>query len=450
MRRCRSRALARILPAGALLVGVLLGMALVPATAEAVPPPAAVPSRCEPTPDGYRCLVGPVPVPADRTVEFVTGVAAPSEAGYLTSAQATLVDSAGQPVDHRAVHLHHAVWANPMRDDLTCDAYDDGLPDYERFFASGKERTAITLPDGYGYHWSNRAPQPHTRSAPYWALVAMLDGGSGHRGVRIELDIAFVPEGEAEGIVPVRPVWLDVRNCSSHPVYDVEEGSGQGGVHEETWTHPMPLDGRLVAAGGHLHDGGLGLRLERAADGRELFTSRPVYSRPGRPRCLTGMTTFADPQGPRVSAGEEIRLISRYDSTRAWPNVMGIMLAAVAPAGPRSPVAGVPEAADPTGLPPPRLHVRPRGEAPRPCLEAPGAGADARPARGAPSGARGTPRGRAPGRGTAGDAPAAGGGEPRQPALPATGGGAGLTGLGLVTAGVALARRRQRPGVPRR
>ena len=43
------------------------------------------------------------------------------------------------------IHLHHGVWLNLSRNDLT----DPGLP--ERFFASGEEKTWSQLPAGFGY-----------------------------------------------------------------------------------------------------------------------------------------------------------------------------------------------------------------------------------------------------------------------------------------------------------
>jgi hypothetical protein len=322
-------------------------------TPRPLPPPGAVPSWCERTATGYRCVAGPVAVPPNQTVELMTGVAAPSEAGYLTSARASLVDAEGQEIAPEAVHLHHAVWLNPTRRDLTCDAYDDRLPDYERFFASGKERTPVVLPDGYGYYWSNGGPQPHTQSAPGWGMVAMLDGRAGKADVFIELEVGFVPEGQASGMTAIRPVWLDVRNCSSNPVYDVPRGSGEDGVHRESWTHELALGGRFVFLGGHLHDGGLALELRNATTGDELFTSRPVYGRPDDPWGLTGMTTMSDPAGPTVDAGDRLRLTAAYDSARARPNVMGIMLGALVPA--RSDPAQVGD----RGAPPPPSSPRP-------------------------------------------------------------------------------------------
>ncbi len=308
----------------------LLLVAAAATPAPATPAPGVVVSECERTQFGYRCTAGPIDVPAGEMVEFMTGVAAPSQAGYITSARATLVDGRGKPIAHHMVHLHHAVWLNPMREDMTCESYDGGFPNYERFFASGKERTKLALPPGYGYYWNNGIAQGWTQSAPWWALVAHLDGMHGNDDTYIRLDMDFTPLDEAGRITEIRPVWLDVRNCSSEPEYDVAKGEGANGVAKETWSYRMPQGGRFVFLGGHLHDGGLRLTLRNVTRDRALFTSVASYDLAGEPSYLTGMSRFVGKPGKSVGRGDRLRLTSVYDSTRARQAVMGIMVGALA------------------------------------------------------------------------------------------------------------------------
>lgn len=300
--------------------------------ARATPTPGVTPSYCLRDDGGYRCMIGPFDVDAGERIEMMTGVAAPSEAGYMTSAKARLVDGRGKAISHHAVHLHHAVWLNPYEDDMTCDSYDGGFPDYERFFATGKELTRVKLPKGYGYHWDPQVSQPFTQSAPWWALVVHLDGMHGASDVWIEVNMGFVPDSEAAGMVAVEPVWLDVRNCSSEPVYTVDNGSGKGGVHKERWTYTMPRGGRFVFLGGHLHDGGLRIGLDNATTGEHIYTSRARYGVEDETRFLTAMTTWSGGAGIAVSKGDRLRLTAVYDSTRTWKDVMGIMVGTLAPA----------------------------------------------------------------------------------------------------------------------
>lgn len=309
---------------------LLAAVALAGPAAHATPPPGVVPSYCLKDADGYRCLIGPFDVGAGEMHEILTGVAAPSETGYITSGKAKLVDGEGEPIPHHAVHLHHAVWLNPYEDDMTCDSYDEGaFPGFERFFAAGKELTKFEMPQGYGYRWDPGFGQSLTQSAPWWGFTAHIDGMHGASEVYVELDMSFVPEAEAEDITNVEPVWLDVRNCNSEPVYDVPRRST--GVHKERWNYTMPVGGRFVFMGGHLHDGGLRISVDNATTGRDVYTSRATYGLKGDPWYLTKMSAWSGAPGISVDKGDKLRLTSVYDASRSWDEVMGIMVGAFVP-----------------------------------------------------------------------------------------------------------------------
>lgn len=316
---------------------MLASVALVAATGLTIPAsattsPGAVPSSCSRTDGGYRCSIGPFDVEADEMLEIMTGVAAPSEAGYMTWGKAKLVDDSGRALGRHTVHLHHAVWLNPYEKDMTCDSYEGGtFPGFERFFATGKELTKLDLPKGYGYFWDPQVGQPYTESAPWWALVAHLDGMHGASNFYIQVDMGFVPETEAEAITNVEPIWLDVRNCNSDPVFDVRAGSGRDGIHKERWTYQMPRSGRFVFSAGHLHDGGLRISLENLTTGDHLYTSKATYGVEDEPWYLTKMSSWSGLPGIKVAKGDRLRLTAVYDSTHSWEDVMGIMVGAFVP-----------------------------------------------------------------------------------------------------------------------
>ena len=289
--------------------------------------PASVQAGCSVTPGGYRCLYGPIEVrKGDPARTPLADVVEPvPDAGFITSMRATLVDPQGNSVPRHAVHLHHAVWLNPARRDTTCDR----LPD--RFFASGKERTRVTLPDGFGYYWSNEAlPDPYSHLSHKWLLNYHLDAmHNGRYEVYLRLDLDFTPASGAGSMTDVTPVWMDVRNCTMTSEFNVPKNGG-GGKYKTTWDFVMPDSGRFVAMAGHLHDGGLKLRLRNVTGKRTVFVSRPTYSKHDR-WDLRRMSSFSDSAGPTVAAGDKLRLIAVYDDSRAWRRVMGIMSGAFVP-----------------------------------------------------------------------------------------------------------------------
>jgi hypothetical protein len=320
--------LALVLVAGSIALGTGAMGTGAPGVRDA---PVRMEEGCSPTTGGYRCLYGPIEVrkgsPAVTPVADL--VEAVPDSGYITSLRATLIDAQGNAVARHAVHLHHAVWLNPTRADMTCS----GVPD--RFFASGKERTRITLPDGYGYYWSNKpVPPPYSHLSHKWLLNYHLDGM--HKGkyeVFLRLDLDFTPEAEAEAeaMIDITPVWFDVDNCSDSE-FNVPKDGGRRGKYKTTWDFRMPDSGRFVAMAGHLHDGGLKLKVRNRTQKETVFVSRPTYSKRDR-WDLRKMSLFSDANGPTVTAGDELRLTAVYDDSRAWKRVMGIMIGAFVPDG---------------------------------------------------------------------------------------------------------------------
>jgi hypothetical protein len=299
---------------------------LVPLSIVEAPAAHALDGACTETATGYSCLYGPIDVAfgENQIMDWVPGV---PEAGYITSGRATLVDANNEPLAHHSVHLHHAVFLDPTREDMTCPYYPD------RFFASGKERTKLELPEGYGYRWSNRPAAGYEQLGPIWLLIAHLDGMHEDSPTEtwIRFNVGFTPESEAT-LTDVDPVWLDVRNCTdTDPVFTVRKGSGRHGRYRENWEYTMPAGGHFVTMAGHLHDGGIKLVLNNATTGSEVFTSVAGYDEPEEPWYLTSMSAYSGLPGIAVASGDRLRLSAVYDSTHTWRQVMGIMVGFLAP-----------------------------------------------------------------------------------------------------------------------
>jgi hypothetical protein len=216
--------------------------------------------------------------------------------------------------------LHHVVFARLGARDATC-----GSP-AERFYAMGEERTELRLPPGYGYA---------NRGSDSWGLVYML---MNHRKQRLTGFVRYhVRYVTGEALTPVRPYWLDVRNCTGpDPVFDVPGGGKRFSTFTKRAVFTIPEAGRIVAGGAHLHGGGVRLELRNATCGRELFTSRPTWGGP-RPKPLlhepgpSKMSQFTSAEGIPVAAGQTLRLSAVYDNERPHTRAMGITLVYLAP-----------------------------------------------------------------------------------------------------------------------
>ena len=306
----------------------------------------------------------------ERTLVFTTGaiqvegygvatraivVDSPDVDGHVVGLTADVVDALGNVQGRDAVMLHHVVLAKLGTPDATCGG------GAERFYAEGEERTRLELPSGYGYP---------NRAADRWGLLYML---MNHRPQPltgfVRYTVRYVTD---EALVPVKPVWLDVRNCTGpDPIFDVPGGGGRGSTFTRTADFRLPEAGRIVAGGAHLHGGGIRLELRNASCGTTPFVSRPTWGGP-LPRPIlhepgpTHMAQFTSAAGIPVAAGQTLRLAAVYENERPHTRAMGIMLLFVAPAevsgcGPSPPLdvdAGEP-------APPPRFAMplprKPRG-----------------------------------------------------------------------------------------
>src|SRR4051812_32652258 len=148
-------------------------------------------------------LVGPV------TIEK------PDRDGYITRFKPNLVRADGSVPPVEQVHLHHGTWLSQ--------------PDYGSgpFFAAGEEKTVAPYPKGYGMP---------VKASDQWQLLYMVHSAvSNPMEVYIIYDVDFVPKdkGDALGLKPAYPIWLDVRPAG-YPVFNVQRQYG-GVDHQCTW-----------------------------------------------------------------------------------------------------------------------------------------------------------------------------------------------------------------------
>jgi plastocyanin len=274
----------------------------------------------------------------------------PEESGYVVGLVPNLTYPDGKVPPTDVLHLHHGVWLSTAGSDVTTP----GLP-YQRFFATGEEKTQLHLPAPYGYP---------VGANDKWLLNYMIHNLTERSyTVYITYEVDFVPLQSPLGqtIRPVRPVWMDVRNGEAYPVFNTLRGSGSGGTYTypdqdpsaysastqlDEWTVDRP--GTLVWAAGHLHPGGLYDTLEMTRSGAQVApaSGQPpplAGAQPGSVRLFRSTAHYWDPRGPiswdlamgvtapdwrvAVKPGDTLRVSTTYDSRRAsWYEGMGIMV----------------------------------------------------------------------------------------------------------------------------
>jgi len=261
----------------------------------------------------------------------------PDVDGHITKMETDLVDAKGERIPIRRLMLHHIVFLNSANLDATCERFrfwDNETifrPAGERFYAAGEERAKMRLPDGYGY--------PIEASDPNWGIVYMF---MNHRARDDSGFVQYkVTVDDDPSLKPVKPHWLDARNCRADPVYNVPGDGGRASTHVKETNYLMPSSGRIVAGAGHAHGGARKLTITRpkcsnrpvaesvptwGRKGHSFYKVRPILHEPG-PIHMTGFQTEA---GIPVSSGEKIRLNSRYENSLPHVRVMGIFIVYVA------------------------------------------------------------------------------------------------------------------------
>lgn len=265
-------------------------------------------------------VTGPVRVDGYGVSQATELVDSPRVDGYVVGVSAEVVDDAGRVQGDDEIMLHHVVIGKIGVRDYTCP----NLP-AERFYAEGEERTRLVLPPGYGYP---------NKGTDRWGLLYML---MNHRAQplqgRIRYAIRYVT---GEQLIPVKPVWLDIKNCGSSE-FDVPGTGPKRSSFTKTADFVMPESGTFVGGGGHLHGGGIRLELRNETCRTTPWTSFPTWGGP-EPKPLlhepgpSKMSSFWSPLGISVAAGDRLRLTAVYDNDRPHTRAMGIMLLFLAPA----------------------------------------------------------------------------------------------------------------------
>ena len=292
--------------------------------------------RADPGLRTYVFRFGPHIVGPYQTIRRSDLALPPPEAGQIVGMDARTVDENGVPIPQNEVMLHHIVFMNGGPDGKRRDgACPERSSANERFYGTSEELRALTLPRGYGYP---------TAPADRWRAIWMvMNHQSRVRTAYVEYRVTVDP---SPGLTAVKPYWFSVLSCdqSPDPQYTVPGGGAPGSVHRRSRDWPLPVSGRVVAVGGHLHGGGRIIGLSQPGCGRVLAVSWPTYAPAGDPlysvRPLLhepdpkNMSWVQSATGWAVHAGEPLRVIARYDGQRMHTRVMGIAHVYIAPGEP--------------------------------------------------------------------------------------------------------------------
>lgn len=210
---------------------------------------------------------------------------------YLYGFEVEMVDGQGRPIAQRV--LHHVNLIDPDHRELFS-------PVPLRLFAAGRETQAASMPKILGVPIEKG--QRILVSAMFHNPTAVS-----YLGSKLRVILKYRTEGL---IFPleVYPVYIDVMGHIGKKDFDLPPGRS-----EKSWEGRPAVGGRLLAAGGHLHDHAVKLVFEDVDQGEVLWETAPVVDERGRTVAVP-VGKFWWKGGIKLSADHTYRLTVIYDN----------------------------------------------------------------------------------------------------------------------------------------
>ena len=205
-----------------------------------------------------------------------------------------MVDAGGNPIPREVIH--HLIMVNFSRRMLLYEGP-------ERLMGAGSETEDIVVPKSIGV--------PLKAGMRLGMYVAWHNStGKDLHGVYMKLTMLWTPKNLNPPPVNSMPIYMDVNlTVGGSNTFDVPPGRSEK-AHEFT----MPVGGRLLGIGGHLHDYGVSVRLEDAETGKVLTQVKATRDSAGKllkvSRKLFGVTG----DGLKLRANHRYRVVGVYDN----------------------------------------------------------------------------------------------------------------------------------------
>jgi hypothetical protein len=187
---------------------------------------------------------------------------------YITAARPDLKYTDGTVANtDTGLWLHHFAMGNSGGTDARCSKTPLIQLGGELLFTAANERTAGRFPAGVGHR---------TRPLDFWTLgVDLMNTSTTAKDVVLEMTWEWVP-ATTPGMVHAKGVYLDTGEVCVNSVFPAQEGKYS---RKNTWTVDLP--GRVLGAGGHMHDGGTHVTIKNLTTGELICESKMHYGGPG-------------------------------------------------------------------------------------------------------------------------------------------------------------------------
>ncbi|HEU5305095.1 MAG TPA: hypothetical protein VFU40_10665 [Gemmatimonadales bacterium] len=229
--------------------------------------------------------------------------------GWFRGFRVELADAGGRPVPAHV--MHHMIMVNFSRRQLLYSAA-------ERLMGTGTETEEVSVPKTIGVPM-----KPGMKLGMY--IAWHNDTGQDLDGVRLKLTMLWTPKNQNPPPVNALPIYMDVNlTVGGTNTFDVPPGKSA-----KSYEFSLPVGGRLLGVGGHMHDYGTRVRLEDVESGKVLTQVLARRDSAGK-LVKVGRKLFGvSGEGLRLKKNRRYRVVGEYDNPTGQTLYKGAMASMV-------------------------------------------------------------------------------------------------------------------------
>jgi hypothetical protein len=214
--------------------------------------------------------------------------------GWFRGFRVELVDGEGRPVPPHV--MHHMIMVNFSRRQLLYSAA-------ERLMGTGTETEEASVPKTIGV--------PMTPGMQLGMYIAWHnDTGRDLEGVHLKLTMLWTPKNQNPPPVNALPIYMDVNlTVGGQNTFDVPPGKST-----KAYQFTLPVGGRLLGVGGHMHDYGTRVWLEDVQSGKVLTQVKAKLDSAGKLVKVSRKLFGVSGDGLRLKPNRKYRVVAEYDN----------------------------------------------------------------------------------------------------------------------------------------
>ena len=225
--------------------------------------------------------------------------------GWFRGFRLELTDSSGRAVPRDVIH--HMIMVNFSRRQLV-------YPAVERLMGAGTETGDLSVPKTIGVPMD-----PGMKLGMYVAWHN--DTGTDFEGVFLKVVMLWTPRNQNPQPVNSLPIYMDVNlTVGGSNTFDVPPG-----LSEKAYEFTLPVSGRLLGVGGHLHDYGVRVRLEDVQTGKVITVVEAERDSTGKVTGVSQRLFGVSGEGLKLKANHPYRVVGVYDNPTGQTLVRGAM-----------------------------------------------------------------------------------------------------------------------------